>query len=415
MLPNINDFDLEVVIDKIGCKGGYGSMKPYAITIHHDGITSYGPEDKSLEKLTAYTKARNGVSPYHIYIPRFNNRKIYVANYLTHYVWHNNNLKANKETIAITLEGNFQVQAPTATQLGRLRWILDALQTQLLIQHGWTDKLNELYPQNPDIIKTYDYNKKVNILHWHNEVGKTYTACAGTNLIPKVLEYRNNKGIVNWGNYRIPDDFDNEQYLKNYPLVKEAVDGGHFLNGYDHYVQYGIAEKRTDKAPEPDPVTHYEVMVDSITKYSSDDLNEAITSYNSFVNLLEAENRSGLVELIKQVLVGETATGYEVLEYKLIEAVNKSNESEESGINDQSNELIDTLVDNFKNTYWKKFTERKFLLGILLPVINIILKKFGLEEMTSDVTQFFIDIIMWSAPVVWMWIEGQLDKEKIKK
>lgn len=251
-------FNLKNVIDEIGSGKGYGTINPHSITIHHDGVKANTSEDP-LKKLRIYTNARKGVCPYHVYIPYNTSDDIYVANYLNKLVWHNTNGDANRDAIAISLAGNFDVQAPHWKQLEKLRWLLDNIDNGKLVKNGWTSILNNLKPRDSRTIKTYTgYNKhlgrrvakKVKRLHYHNQVSVFYTACCGKYLKNKITDYSNSGGNVKWAREIYPPKSWNENvYLEKYPSVKKAIGDNGFLNGYHHYLNHGKSEGKTDKKP----------------------------------------------------------------------------------------------------------------------------------------------------------------------
>lgn len=199
-------YEYEVIIDKIGTKAGHGKMTAHALTTHHTAVETRENGYDVISRLKAYVRHHNGVIAYHFYIPRDTSKKIYVTQYLTRYTWHNSNFTGNKDTLGICMEGNFQVQNPTETQLAKYRQLLDDIANNWFSKNGWVAFDKHINPRDKNTFKTYSGGKSVHILHYHNEIAQPGhgTACCGKNFIPKVLDYRNKQGNVSWGKISNP-------------------------------------------------------------------------------------------------------------------------------------------------------------------------------------------------------------------
>ena len=194
-------FQYKIIADKIGNKGGYGRMQPHAITTHHSAVVRKTTDDP-VQIAKTYCSWHKGHMPYHFFIPYNDDNFIYVTQWLKSYVWHNSNYSANKDTIAVVLDGYFHggKQTPRKSQLLKYKQLLDDLSSNWFSNQGWTDFDKGINPKDNTTNKVYK-QKTVKISHYHNEVAQPghATACCGTALIPYVLEYRNNSGNVNWG------------------------------------------------------------------------------------------------------------------------------------------------------------------------------------------------------------------------
>jgi hypothetical protein len=90
--------------------------------------------------------------------------------------WHAGNLPVNNHSIAVCLDGNFEVQQPTREQFESLKQLLDWLSTQ--------------HPEFPAVQGDVSAHSEV-IDHTYFPGG---TACCGANLRPYVIEYRTTGG-----------------------------------------------------------------------------------------------------------------------------------------------------------------------------------------------------------------------------
>jgi hypothetical protein len=189
-------FEYKVVADKIGNVGTRGKFiaPPHSVTIHHPASNK---TKDPMATFKAISKYKGGYFPYHIYITDYDDY-IYITQYLSGYTWHNSNEQANKDSIAISVDGNHQIDKPSEKQLLKLKQVLDDLSSNWFSQNGWTKFDVNLDPKKKERI-TYSFGKTPYVLHWHNEVAKSPTSCCGKNLQPYVQEYRDKRGAVNWG------------------------------------------------------------------------------------------------------------------------------------------------------------------------------------------------------------------------
>lgn len=235
-------FDYKVVIGEIGTRGG-NAMTPIAVTVHHTAVETYGGYD-IIGRLRQYVSYHGGQMPYHMYIPAGDDDNIYVTQYLNNATIHNANSTGNARCLAICIEGNFMIQQPTDKQLQKLRQLLDDIRTGWFPNSGW------VLPQiNLGDTSVLDFTVssawetiKVPRLHYHNEIAqKRYphptlpgawlsaaTSCSGMNLIPYVLDYRNNAGNVTWGNLI---DENEVMWEQKYNELKTQYDG--IISNYD--------------------------------------------------------------------------------------------------------------------------------------------------------------------------------------
>lgn len=205
-------YNYKIVADKINNTGGYGLFKAKAVTIHHSGVVTDGAYNV-LERLRSYSRAHQGKFPYHFYIPRdfeggeYNN-DILITQWLNQWTVHNTNWDGNRNCLAVCLEGNFEVQQPTKTQLLKLKQLLDDLASKRFqIELGFIRDFEAVNPKDNTTMITFS-GVTVPMLHYHNEVAqvvngvKQATACCGKNLIPYVVEYRDKAGDVDWDGKR---------------------------------------------------------------------------------------------------------------------------------------------------------------------------------------------------------------------
>jgi len=196
-------YEYSVIADKIDNKGGFQPLKAKAVTIHHTAVVTEG-EYSVVERVKGYTRSHGGSMPYHFYIPRNEDNNIYVTQWLNQAVVHNTNWDGNRNCLSVCVEGNFDKQTPSKTQLAKLKQLLDDLSSDYLEnQLGYIEAFREVNPQNN--ITDYVFSgEKVKNLHYHNEVAQTVedvkqaTKCCGVNLIPYVLDYRDKAGKVSW-------------------------------------------------------------------------------------------------------------------------------------------------------------------------------------------------------------------------
>ncbi len=193
-------FIYDIIAGEIGNKGGHGPMKtPHAVTIHHSAVVRTGKENgKEIAK--AYCNWHKNHMPYHFLITRKKSDPIFCTQWVTQFTWHNANYTANKDCIAICVDGNFQSQKPSTVQLRKLKQLLDDLANNWFSKHNWVSFEKNINPKNNTKVINYQ-GVKVKTLHYHNEVAQPghSTACCGNKLIPYVKEYRNKKGKVKWG------------------------------------------------------------------------------------------------------------------------------------------------------------------------------------------------------------------------
>jgi hypothetical protein len=148
---------------------------------------------------------------------------IYVTNYVNGHTWHNGNAQGNRKALAILVDGNFDVEKPTEKQLLKLKQILDHIYGNWFSKNGWFPF--EVHMNTRDRVRhKYTEGKTVRTTHYHNEVAQRgySTACCGKNLIPKVVEYRNKAGKVNWGNPQ-KDTMEDKTQAKN-KIIEQQQD-----------------------------------------------------------------------------------------------------------------------------------------------------------------------------------------------
>lgn len=182
-------FKYEVVAGDIGNRGGRGQMtKPHSVTIHHMGTNGSSNPLSIIRSATAY---KGGYMPYHFVVPFTNDDVIYVTQWLNQYTYHNSNYDANRDSIAICLDGNFETQKPRDKQLQKLYQILSDIESKWFFSNGWI-----AFDSHIDLKKKYIYSGvQVKGLHYHNQVAQpgNATACCGKNLKPYVEGYFNQK------------------------------------------------------------------------------------------------------------------------------------------------------------------------------------------------------------------------------
>lgn len=197
-------FKYVVVASTWGTGGTVYKSQLSSVTVHHSAVKASTDKNYSAErraKSYAVAHRRRGYPgiAYHIFIPYDDSDNIYITNYLNGHTWHNGNAAGNRDALAVLVDGNFEEEKPSVRQILKLKQVLDDLYSNWFSKNGWypVDK-----PMNPrdSVIHRYTAGKNVRTLHYHNEVAQPGhgTACCGKNLIPYVLEYRNNKGSVTW-------------------------------------------------------------------------------------------------------------------------------------------------------------------------------------------------------------------------
>ncbi len=140
------------------------------LIVHHDA--QFRPD--AYDDLTRYTQQANfhirrGEDGLQYHYKISNLGEIYQCRDLKDTLWHCGNYGVNRSSIAICLDGNFEVQTPTEAQLKSLQELL----TKLCTKHPE-------FPADQDDV------------FYHNEVAKPghKTACCGTNLKPYVVKFR---------------------------------------------------------------------------------------------------------------------------------------------------------------------------------------------------------------------------------
>lgn len=204
-------FTYEIVAKSWGTGGVEGAMRnPNLVTVHHSAVKGNVAGYNIKSRLISYTawhrKQGDAGLAYHFVIPMDRSQKIYVTNWLSGFTWHNANYDANQHSIAVLVDGNFQVEKPTKMQLRKLKQLLDDIQNNWFTKNGWFSFETKLNPQDPNTLYTYK-GISVPCLHGHQEVaigGASTTACPGLALLPKVTEYRNKKGLVDWDGAQPP-------------------------------------------------------------------------------------------------------------------------------------------------------------------------------------------------------------------
>lgn len=196
----MSTFSYEVIIDKIlQTKVGNGIQKPEIVVIHHSNIETDGDYDiqKRLNDLSQrhIRNLGNGGLAYHFYIPRNDSESIYVTRYLNQIQWHCSNAYFNTKSIGVLVEGDFDKQKPTHTQLKKLKQLLDELPRLF----GNPD-LELLNPQDNTTVRKGSGVELRGGLFYHGEVAEPNykTTCSGINLIPYIVDYRHKKGKVDW-------------------------------------------------------------------------------------------------------------------------------------------------------------------------------------------------------------------------
>jgi hypothetical protein len=146
--------------------------------------------------LRAISNYKGGYFPYHLYITD-DDGPIYITQWLIGYTYHNSNIGANKDSIAVCCDGNYVRSQPSQNTLKKLKQVLDDLDSNWFKKNGWVDFAKYLNVKTKKR-HAYNFGKTVYTLHWHNEVAKTGTACCGNKLMAYVKEYRDKAGKVNW-------------------------------------------------------------------------------------------------------------------------------------------------------------------------------------------------------------------------
>ncbi len=196
-------YEYKIIVNEIpGNTGGYGPLKAKCLTIHHTAVLTQQPYN-ILQRLAVFTKYHDGKLPYHFYIPYDDGQDpyIYVTNWLNQFLIHCSNWEGNRSCLSCVLEGNFEVQTPTKTQLAKLKQLLDDLSNDTLENDlGYIDTFRAVNPKDNKTLYTFS-NVQVYNLHYHNEIAEKghKTACCGKNLIPYIIEYREKAGNVTWG------------------------------------------------------------------------------------------------------------------------------------------------------------------------------------------------------------------------
>jgi len=213
-------FPYVLVADKIGNIGGHGYLDASSITEHHAGVQRVDGQIPAIEIMKAYCSYHKGHMPYHVFIPfDSKDKNIYISQWLNQKLWHNNNGAANADALSLCVDGNFDEQQPLNIQLAKMKQFLDDIPNWFK-DNGWIPEIHDINPRDNKKMLTYWFGKTVHVLHSHQEVGKTYTACCGKNLIPKMIEYRTKGGKVDWVSPQKPAC---EESLKKCNLEKEKL------------------------------------------------------------------------------------------------------------------------------------------------------------------------------------------------
>lgn len=193
-------YSYEVIIDKLlQTKVGNGIQKPEIVVVHHTNIETNGEYDviKRLNELAQrhIRNLGNGGLAYHFYIPRNESNTIYVTRYLNQIQWHCSNAYFNTKSLGVLMEGDFDKQKPTPTQLKKLKQLLD----ELPMLFGNPD-LELIQPKDSQTVRKGSGVELRGGLFYHGEVAEPgyATTCAGINLIPYVVDYRLKHGNVDW-------------------------------------------------------------------------------------------------------------------------------------------------------------------------------------------------------------------------
>lgn len=190
----------KIVADKINNMGGRGKLSyPKTATTHHTAVATQAPYNV-INRLKVYSKVHGGYFPYHFYISRNDENVIYITQWFDAVTWHNSNGQGNYGAIAIVMEGNYEIQDVTKSQLERLKKLYDDLENNYFTKKGYIDNLKYIKPKSQKFY-TYSRGVKVKPTHYHNQITEPHlpTACCGKNLIKYVVDYSNKKGKVQWG------------------------------------------------------------------------------------------------------------------------------------------------------------------------------------------------------------------------
>ena len=198
-------FEYDVVIDRLDTGGVVAQTTLHSVTAHHSAVRSNVAGYNAEQRIKSYTawarqKGNKGMQ-YQFMIPYDESDLIYVTNYTSGHVWHNSNYEANQDSLSILIDGNFEVEKPSAKQLQKLEQLLRDLQGNWFTTNGWFSFEKGIVPADKNAIRTYSEGIKVPSLHYHNEVAQAGhgTACAGKYLIPFIIDYRAKGGKVTWG------------------------------------------------------------------------------------------------------------------------------------------------------------------------------------------------------------------------
>lgn len=172
------------------------------ITIHHSASNNQrnmSDEDYLREiYITHYSNGWAGISYHLVYIPK--SRNWYWINDFSKVTWHD---AVNWDSIGVLVLGYYH---PTLNN-----------QVTEDIKSDLKEMLDKLCTQHPEF--PADQSNVVG----HRE--RSATACPGNNLFPYVVEYRNNRGNVNWGNNNADMQVDRAKQTASLLLqqVKEAL------------------------------------------------------------------------------------------------------------------------------------------------------------------------------------------------
>lgn len=196
----MSKYTYEIVIEKLlQSKVGHGVMKPDMIVVHHSAQGLEGNYDiiKRINTLAQghIRKINNGGFAYHFYIPRDESDKIFVTRYLNQIQFHCSNADFNKRSLGILVEGDFENQKPTQTQLNKLKQLLDSFPKLF----GNPDIAN-VNPKDNSTLRSGSGIEVNGTVFTHMEVAENRfpSTCAGKYLAPLVKNYRERQGNVNW-------------------------------------------------------------------------------------------------------------------------------------------------------------------------------------------------------------------------
>ena len=152
---------IENVIAKLPRRGNAPSNNktPSHIIFHHDGVEileSADPLRRYVANTNAYINRGHNTTPYHIMISR--DGRILQGLRLNEMTYHASNLGINRNSIAVTFQGNYMIQNITEAQKKSAKWLMSELKKQMPSLH------------------TISWHRAVSLAGW--------TACPGNHAIP---------------------------------------------------------------------------------------------------------------------------------------------------------------------------------------------------------------------------------------